>query len=227
MASLTYRIETVSAAEVAKYLPHPTAAKYPRPTKEKLAILRADMLENGQLQPLVVCNGLLIDGLTRRETGMETYMVKFCEDVPEDRIEGMIRSLNNHRRHMSVKVIADMALAYYDSEKEAGRPITLSEAAAAFQVSLRSMHRRNEIQRRQAADKGKSETRLRTPNELMDMQVLLPYLSKYKKTEGGKWFYNRYWARIQELANELLSQPELEAARIRCNAIRARRSMGP
>lgn len=225
-------IKWISAAELAIYQVHPIAASYPRPSAEMRDRLGRDMLENGQLQPIVLCGKWLIDGISRRDAGLhhglDQFQVKIHADMPEEEMVKMISSLNNQRRNMQPWKKAEMALNYVFARRNDGREITLAEGARMFGVSIRTVHRCND--RRQKRVLGKKAGRAakpRTPDELADLQILLPYMSALKKSETGKFVYGRFLAMLREITDELLSRPELAEAYAECQRRRRDSLLGP
>jgi len=71
--------------------------------------LKADIAENGLLQPLVLCNGQILDGRNRYracvELGIEHQAVDYTGDSPT----AHAWSLNANRRHLSTSQLATIA----------------------------------------------------------------------------------------------------------------------
>ena len=102
---------------------------FPMLPEEELQALADDILSQGLLEPIVVCDGVIIDGRNRlaacERIGMDPEYVDLeCSDDPEERereIIAYISGKNTKRRHMSKGALA-MAYAIGFPEKgERGR----------------------------------------------------------------------------------------------------------
>src|SRR5271163_434134 len=123
--------------------PHPFAALFPELPPEELTQLARDIKERGQLEPIILYKGVILDGRNRYRAcqiagvkpRIEEYDAKATRRSPEQ----FVLSRNLRRRHLSVGQRAAIALDWSeqielnpDSEKnkERGRPKgALTEAA--------------------------------------------------------------------------------------------------
>lgn len=80
---------------------HRFAAIFPLMEGEDFERLVADIRENGQVEPITVMNGMILDGRNRyracQEIGIEPYTIDYEGDDPL----AFVLSLNLHRRHLS------------------------------------------------------------------------------------------------------------------------------
>jgi len=123
--------------------PHPFAALFPELPPEELTQLARDIKERGQLEPIILYKGVILDGRNRYRAcqiacvkpRIEEFDAKATKRSPEE----FVLSRNLRRRHLSVGQKAAIALEWSDlielspepeKNKERGRPKgALSEAA--------------------------------------------------------------------------------------------------
>lgn len=80
---------------------HPAADVFPMLSEEELADLVADIKANGLLQPLIVKDGLLIDGRNRREACRRAGVMPRIEELNGTDPVAYILATNVNRRHLS------------------------------------------------------------------------------------------------------------------------------
>jgi hypothetical protein len=129
--------------------PHPLAALFPELSEEELMQLASDIKERGQLEPIVLYKGSILDGRNRYRAcqiaGVKPRTEEFNAKATKRSPEEFVLSRNLRRRHLSVGQRAAIALDWSehiefnpDSEKnkERGRPKGfLSEAAKKIGVN--------------------------------------------------------------------------------------------
>jgi hypothetical protein len=123
--------------------PHPFAALFPELPPEELSLLARDIKERGQLEPIILHKGLILDGRNRYRAcqiaGVKPWIEEFNTKGAKGSPEDFVLSRNLRRRHLSMGQKAAIALDWSEqielspeSEKTkgVGRPKgTVSEAA--------------------------------------------------------------------------------------------------
>jgi hypothetical protein len=123
--------------------PHPFAALFPELPPEELTQLARDIKERGQLEPIILYKGLILDGRNRYRAcqiaGVKPRIEEFNAKAAKRSPEEFVLSRNLRRRHLSVGQKAAIALDWSEQielspepekNKERGRPKgSLSEAA--------------------------------------------------------------------------------------------------
>jgi hypothetical protein len=123
--------------------PHPFAALFPELPPEELRHLARDIKERGQLEPIILYRGLILDGRNRyracQMAGVKPRTEEFNPKVAKRSPEEFVVSRNLRRRHLSVGQKAAIALDWSEQidleprsvkAKERGRPKgPVSEAA--------------------------------------------------------------------------------------------------
>jgi hypothetical protein len=126
-----------------RFEPHPFAALFPGLPPEELALLAKDIKERGQLEPIILYKGRILDGRNRYRAcqiaGVEARWEEFDEKTNRRSPEEFILSRNLRRRHLSVGQKAAIALGWseqiesnpkLEKVKALGRPRgTLADAA--------------------------------------------------------------------------------------------------
>jgi hypothetical protein len=99
---------------------HPAADLFPMMTADELQELAADIAENGQQEPIIIDDGVLIDGRNRLEACKLAKVEPFFADMPKGRDPlAYIASANLMRRNLN-KGQQAMALAMIYPESENG-----------------------------------------------------------------------------------------------------------
>jgi ParB-like nuclease family protein len=129
--------------------PHPFAALFPELPPEELSLLVWDIKKRGQLEPIILHEGLILDGRNRYRAcqiaGVKPWIEEFNTKGAKGSPEDFVLSRNLRRRHLSVGQKAAIALDWSEqielnpeSEKTnaVGRPKgTVSEAAKYIGIS--------------------------------------------------------------------------------------------
>jgi ParB-like chromosome segregation protein Spo0J len=97
----------------AKLEPHPLSALLPMMSDQELRKLRADILKNGQQEPIVLFEGKILDGRNRYRACMDLGIVDPKKEdfagKPEDALH-YVMARNVHRRQLSASQKAVVAL---------------------------------------------------------------------------------------------------------------------
>ncbi|MGV3484016.1 MAG: hypothetical protein ACO1RT_06345 [Planctomycetaceae bacterium] len=210
--------KTVSAKKLARLPVHKLADEFPMENKENLQRL-AESLADGQEMPVLVNNGVVIDGRNRIAAGVIGNLdleVAYYSGLTESEIEEKIQKLNLNRRDLSVAKRVEMAITFYEQEKAAGRKITYERAATRYGASKRTLHRA--LARQNPSSQPSSKPRVqkasmgRIPTQFRDMVIALSNLKRLRDTAEGRREIRGFSARIQTLARDILSRPELRSS---------------
>jgi len=131
--------------------PHPFAALFPELPPEELTQLARDIKERGQLEPIILYKGVILDGRNRYRAcqiaGVKPRIEEFDAKATRRSPEEFILSRNLRRRHLSVGQKAAIALEWSEQielsadphkNKGRGRPKgTLSEGAKRIGINER------------------------------------------------------------------------------------------
>ena len=114
-----------------RYTQHPLSAAFPAMSAEDYVSLRADIAANGQRDPIVIHEGMVLDGWHRYSSHVDlgTEDQALCEALPAgiDPV-AFVLSRNLHRRHLSASQRA-MAVAACATWAGVGRPRNSAAAA--------------------------------------------------------------------------------------------------
>src|SRR5271157_5571580 len=115
--------------------PHPLAALFPELPSEELTQLARDIKARGQLEPIIVYKGLILDGRNRYRAcqiaGVKPKIEEFNEKAAKGSAEDFVLSRNLRRRHLSMGQKAALALDWSEQRelspdpektKTSGRP---------------------------------------------------------------------------------------------------------
>ena len=130
--------------------PHPLAALFPELPTEELAELARDIKERGQLEPIILHKGLILDGHNRYRAcqiaGVKPKTEEFNPKATKRSPSEFVLSRNLRRRHLSVGQKAAIALEWSEQiqlspeaekNKRRGRPKgALTEAAKTLVIGL-------------------------------------------------------------------------------------------
>jgi ParB-like nuclease domain len=98
--------------------PHPFAALFPELPPEELTQLARDIKERGLLEPIILYEGLILDGRNRYRAcqiaGVKPRTEKFNAKATKRSPEEFVLSRNLRRRHLSVGQKAAIALEWSD-----------------------------------------------------------------------------------------------------------------
>jgi ParB-like chromosome segregation protein Spo0J len=128
-----------------KLTPHPVAAAFPMMVPAEFERLKKHIASNGQLEPVVVCDGLLLDGRNRYkaclELGIEPQVIAYTGTDPL----GFVIGKNLHRRHLNESQRALAAAQVADMKRGGARgeaqgcALTHAQVAAKFGISPRQV----------------------------------------------------------------------------------------
>jgi len=94
--------------------PHPLAALFPDLPPDELRHLARDIKEHGQLEPIILYHGLILDGRNRyracQMVGVKPWMEEFDPKAAERTPEDFVLSRNLRRRQLSAGQKAAIAL---------------------------------------------------------------------------------------------------------------------
>jgi hypothetical protein len=103
----------VVTAELAGFKVHPAADLFPMLDDDALTALSVDIKEHGQLEPIWMIEGMILDGRNRlvacRRAGVEPRFAEWKQQANTSPVSTVI-SLNLHRRHLSASQRAAIAV---------------------------------------------------------------------------------------------------------------------
>ncbi len=203
----------VSTAEVLALPVHPIAEYYPMGSDEVVRGLGQDMKSRTQLNPIIVCDCVVLDGRTRLKgasfAGIKQVKVKYYTGLGELEIRAMITSCNDERRHMTSEERTTAALQYYDDHRHVRPRVTIQDAAALFRAGKRSVDRRIAARKTGPKKRKVRASMSRIPTYFRETAIFLSGLSQLKETSKGKRAYKRYYAKIRQLADDITSWDEM------------------
>jgi hypothetical protein len=131
---------------------HPLAEIWPMMSEEQYQGLLEDIRQHGQVDPVVMYNGKLLDGRNRlracTELGIECKFAQLPNGVNP---KAWVMSRNHHRRHMTPTqrsaVAAKVAASGGESTPDAEERTSIDEAANMLQVSRRSVFSASYVQK--------------------------------------------------------------------------------
>ncbi len=100
---------------------HPAADIFPMLDEDELNELAADIKQNGLIHPLVVKDGVLIDGRNRREACRIADIIPMTVELDGQDPEAYILSSNIARRHMNASQRAMAVATIYPEPEKGGR----------------------------------------------------------------------------------------------------------
>ena len=131
---------------------HPAAELFPMMTTDEYQGLKTDIIENGQLQPIIIWQGKVLDGRNRllacRELGLQPYVETIRDN--EDPCKYVI-SHNLHRWHLTTSQRADVAakLATLKNgqrkDSATSNEVAQQDAAKLLNVSVASVQRAKQV----------------------------------------------------------------------------------
>lgn len=132
---------------------HPIATVFPAMSDEEFQQLKLDIVEQGQLQPIALWRGLVIDGRHRLRACIELEREPDFYDLDDDADPiAYAMSCNLHRRHLSTSqrsIVAAKLATLKDGQKKSdqGRSNDLaqSDAAKMLGVSTPSVKRAKQV----------------------------------------------------------------------------------
>jgi regulator of replication initiation timing len=143
-----------------KYLQHPLSAAFPAMEAKDLEALKADIQDRGQMQPVIIYDGMILDGW-HRYTCCSDLGIKVLTEPLGKGLDPVayVQSVNLHRRHLTgsqraaaVVACASWMPSHRPNKGEPGSPLTVSDMAKAAEVSERTIQ-----QAKKAQDAGLSD----------------------------------------------------------------------
>jgi hypothetical protein len=144
--------------------PHPLAQLFLQIPEEELAELGRDIALHGQLEPIVLYQGKILDGVNRykacRRMAREPWTTEFNQEIVKRTPEEYVMAANVRRRHLTPGQPAIIALAWAEqlesnthdalfpkSEKTTGRPRTsaIPHASQSLGVRMQAVYEVQEI----------------------------------------------------------------------------------
>lgn len=99
----------MSARALADLPVHPLADRFPMMSGQELQNLRSSIMENGQQHPVVICDGMLVDGRNRvaacKAHDLELDVVDKT-GAGDDQLHETIKALNVDRRNLKPSTTA-------------------------------------------------------------------------------------------------------------------------
>lgn len=131
---------TAEATKGIEYNVHPVAAIFPMMSDEEIAALAEDIKERGLVDPIILHEGVLVDGRNRLAAcnliGCMPRVEKWKPSKGAQTIESWIVSKNLHRRHLTTSQRADLVPQLV----AAGVFPNLESGAKAMQVSTQTAY---------------------------------------------------------------------------------------
>lgn len=111
---------------------HPFATMFPRLPEEEFAQLKNSIAQHGQIHPITVCAGMVLDGSHRYQACVELGIKPICSDLPDNMSAAeYVAAANLQRRHLTPQQRAALAI-------ELGIGETVTERAQLAGVSERT-----------------------------------------------------------------------------------------
>jgi len=104
---------------VVKYEYHPAAVMFPMMTEQERGELVDDIKEHGLLEPIILCDGTILDGRNRYECCRSAGVEPQFREIQCDDPVAYVMSHNYHRRQMTASqrgMVAARARKYYDAQ---------------------------------------------------------------------------------------------------------------
>jgi N6-adenosine-specific RNA methylase IME4/ParB-like chromosome segregation protein Spo0J len=130
---------------------HEAAKIFPDMPYEAYNELKEDIRNHGQLMPIIVQKGRILDGRHRYRACLELGIQPIFEEAPisNEPAQRLIMSLNLHRRHMSesqrAMVAARLANLAVGDNQHTAQAVTQTEAASDLHVSVDSLQRAKSV----------------------------------------------------------------------------------
>jgi hypothetical protein len=188
--------------------PHPFAALFPELPPEELTQLARDIKERGQLEPIILYKGVILDGRNRYRAcqiaGVKPRIEEFDAKATRRSPEEFILSRNLRRRHLSVGQKAAIALEWSEQielsadphkNKGRGRPKgTLPEGAKKIGINERRVFEVRQIRDANPSLYQDVKADRRSLNSAL-AEISQPRDTRFRESDIGK-----PWAASQELA---------------------------
>ena len=129
------------------YKQHPLSAAFPLPTPAEFEALKHDIAAVGQRHPIIIFDGMVLDGWTRYRAKVELGQGPIFAPYTGSDPAGYVLSSNLHRRHLSASQRAGAIVACNEWRNEgrvqlgtgAELPQTSAQMAETAQVSTRTV----------------------------------------------------------------------------------------
>jgi ParB-like nuclease domain len=174
--------------------PYPLAAIFPELPAEELRQLAQDIKERGQIEPIILYKGLILDGRNRYKAcqmvGVKPRFEEFNPKAAKRSPEEFVLSLNLRRRHLSTGQKAAIALEWADqlelSPRSSGAKTTGRPRGAVLEAAKHiGIERQRVFEARQIR-----ETSARLYKELKagrrSLNSVLEEISPQKETRSGR-----------------------------------------
>lgn len=172
--------------------PHPAAELFPMMPDGDLAALAADIKANGQREPIILHEGMILDGRNRYAACQKLGIEPETMDWPgRGDPAAFVISMNLHRRHLSESQRAMVAAKYaklgkgsnQHTSKEAS---SIAHAAEVFKVGRASVERARIVQEKAAPELVQAVTDDRIPVTTAAQLVHLPKQRQQEIATTGK-----------------------------------------
>lgn len=172
-------------AAALKMKAHDACSLFPMIGGEEYQALKRDIVEHGQREPVIVVDGVVVDGRNRlracRELGLEPVVRELTAAEAGD-VHALVISLNLHRRHLTAAERGSLLAAYMErigagkkqgkrtdrgqgtsaSIAEVARDLGINERTARHQVA-KARERRNGVAHSPAKKTAPKRMKRRTP----------------------------------------------------------------
>lgn len=171
--------------------PHPAAELFPMMSAADLDALATDIKANGQREPIVLHDGLILDGRNRYEAcrmaGLEPETMDWTGRGGSP--EAFVISLNLHRRHLSESQRAMVAAKFAklrDGQHAGKQGTSIEVAAEMLHVGRASVERARIVQAKAAPELAQAVDRGDIPVSTAAKLVDLPKARQREIAAGGK-----------------------------------------
>lgn len=171
-----------SSTEITDYPAHPFADAFERLSEPEFEELKQDIAKNGQLNPVAIWKGVLLDGRNRMAACLQLGKKPLVRELPESTnpIE-FILSQNIYRRHLSTGA---RAMFIIEAMKLNGKKLSEAKKSAKAEVSPRQLD--------DASAVGKANPKLKTMVQAGEVPLnkaatvaRLPEEEQQRIVEGG------------------------------------------
>jgi ParB-like chromosome segregation protein Spo0J len=205
------------------YPVHSVAEWFPEMDDESYEALKADMVEHGQAEPIVLWQKQLIDGRHRLRACNELGIKPVVTDIPSsDDPVAYVISHNLHRRHLSTSQRAMVAakianLSHGGNRRSAVQEanLPLENAASQLNVSPRSVRAANQVIKHgsKAVQKAVEEGKLAVSTAAELASSGATKTEQTKAVKGGKEAVNSVLKKPKKDKPVLSKEDQIKAAR--------------
>jgi len=207
---------------------HPAAEIFPRMSEREFQQLKDDIDVNGQRQPIIKCDGQILDGRHRYRACTELGVEPRCEEYAGNDPLGFVIGANVLRRHLSTSQRAMSAAKASDSKHGGNRSkpqicgLTHAGVATIFNVSKRSVETASKLLK--AAREGRVDDAVVKAVEEGKLSLNAAYQLSKKQTQGTNSSAGRkrhrllkapdlVFSDINSFCEELANQAEMDKER--------------